>query len=143
MKSLLAAAVLALAAPAAAETLPAIAYHVDKSGPASAEHPSRKSAVEVRYRGTFADGKVFDETEAGKTAIFPLGRLIPGWVAVVPLMKRGDIWTITLPPPFAYGARGSGDTIPPDATLVFRIELVDFADLPPQPFEPMAKLPGR
>lgn len=143
MKILIAAAALFIAAPAAAETLPQISWKVEKSGPASNDHPTRKSAVEVRYRGTLMNGKVFDETPAGKTSIFPLKVLIPGWVAVVQQMKRGDIWTVTLPPQFAYGAKGTGDVIPPNATLLFRIELIDFADMPPAPMEPMTKLPGK
>lgn len=144
MKLVLGAVALLMTAPARAETLPPISYTVDASGPASDEHPTRGSAVKVRYEGRFADGKVFDSSakEEGGATIFPLGRLIPGWVAVVPLMKRGDIWTVVLPPPFAYGAAGKGP-IPPGATLTFRIELVDFAPMPPTPSEPMKTLPGR
>lgn len=143
MLRFIATAALLIAAPATAETLPQISYKVEKSGPASNDHPTRKSAVEVRYRGTLTNGKVFDETPAGQTSIFPLKMLIPGWVAVVQQMKRGDIWTVTLPPQFAYGAKGTGDVIGPNATLLFRIELIDFADMPPVPAEPMTKLPGR
>ncbi len=144
MLKLIAAATLIAAAPVAAETLPAISYKVEKSGPPSSERPTRGSAVQVRYEGRFPDGKVFDSSakEGGGATIFPLGRLIPGWVAVVPLMRRGDVWTVTLPPQFGYGAAGKGE-IPPNSTLVFRIELIDFADMPPQPFEPITKLPGR
>ena len=144
MLKFIATAALVASVSVAAETLPQITYHVDKSGPASVEHPTRGSAVKVRYEGRFADGKVFDSSakDGDGTTIFPLGRLIPGWIAVVPLMKRGDVWTVTLPPQFAYGAAGKGP-IPPNATLTFRIELIDFSDMPPAPFEPMKTLPGR
>ncbi len=146
MKYALIAAVLLVASPTFAETIPPITYTVEKSGPAAGGHPTRKSAVKIRYEGRFLDGKVFDSSKDGPdgAAIFPLGRLIPGWVTVVPLMRPGDVWTVTLPPPYAYDAAGSGDTIPPNSTLVFRIELVDFAAMPPQPtMEPMTTLPGR
>ena len=106
-------------------SLPAIQYRVLKSGPANGPSPTRASTIKVRYEGRFLTGEMFDSSadEPDGAATFPLGRLIPGWVTLLQLMKPGDIWEAWLPPQFAYGAKGK-ETIPPDSVLMFRIELV-------------------
>ena len=112
--------------------LPGAQYKVLKSGPAGGPHPTRADTVAVRYEGSFVTGAVFDSSKdaPGGMVTFPLGKLIPGWVAVVPLMRPGDEWMIYLPPYLAYGAAGKGP-IPPDSTLVFRVELVAIAPQAP------------
>jgi FKBP-type peptidyl-prolyl cis-trans isomerase len=108
-------------------------YRVLASGPADGAHPSRKDQVVVRYTGRFQDGKVFDSSKdaPGGTATLPVGRLIPGWVVALQLMRPGDHWELVVPPEMAYGAQGAGAVIPPNATLVFDMELVSI--VPPAP----------
>jgi FKBP-type peptidyl-prolyl cis-trans isomerase len=66
---------------------------------------------------------VFDQTEKGKTADFPAGQLIPGWVEALSLMKEGDSWELVLPSELGYGESGAGNDIPPNQTLVFTMTL--------------------
>lgn len=109
------------------QTLPAIQYKVLKSGPADGPITRRSSTVHVRYEGRFLNGKVFNTSAevspADGIAVFPLQKLIPGWLTVLQLMKPGDEWEVYLPPVFGYGASGK-DTVPPNSLLIFRIELV-------------------
>jgi len=79
--------------------------------------------VTVYYRGALINGKVFDQTEKGKTADFPAGQLIPGWVEALSLMKEGDSWELVLPSELGYGESGAGNDIPPNQTLVFTMTL--------------------
>ncbi len=78
----------------------------------------------MTYKGWLINGKVFDQTQPGQTATFPAGRLIPGWVEALSLMKEGDEWELTIPPELGYGSAGAGDAIPPDQTLVFDMHLI-------------------
>lgn len=87
------------------------------------------STITVRYRGELAStGAVFDATAPGETADLPLDRLIKGWKQGVPGMRVGGVRRLTVPAPLAYGSRGlvQGDhvVIPPNADLVFEIELL-------------------
>ena len=112
--------------------LPGLQYKVLKSGPATGPHPTRADTIVVRYEGRFVDGTVFDSStdQPGGTATFPLGKLIPGWVAALQLMRPGDAWLLVVPPYLAYGAAGKG-AIPPESTLVFKVELVAIAPRAP------------
>jgi FKBP-type peptidyl-prolyl cis-trans isomerase FklB len=83
--------------------------------------------VTVTYRGSLITGTVFDQTQPGKTATFAAGRLIPGWVEALSLMKEGDEWELVIPPELAYGAQGAGGVIPPNQTLVFDMTLISVA----------------
>jgi FKBP-type peptidyl-prolyl cis-trans isomerase len=80
--------------------------------------------VTVFYKGALIDGKVFDQTKPEEPAQFPSGALIPGWVEALKLMKTGDTWELAIPSELGYGADGSGDSIPPNQTLVFTMSLV-------------------
>ena len=89
-------------------------------------HPSEQDTVVVHYKGRLADGKVFDSTDrTGEPATFALNQVIPGWAEAVALMNKGAKYEFLLPPSIAYGARGAGNMIPPNAPLFFEIELVD------------------
>jgi FKBP-type peptidyl-prolyl cis-trans isomerase FklB len=79
--------------------------------------------VTVFYKGSLISGKVFDRTKDDPLQI-PAGGVIPGWVEALKLMKTGDTWELAIPSELGYGPDGSGDTIPPNQTLVFTISLV-------------------
>lgn len=88
--------------------------------------PNPASRVEVRYRGTFLDGVVFDETEGLATIEFFLGQVIEGWQRGLQLIGRGGKIELWIPSYLAYGTRGRAPSIPPNTVLYFEIELVDF-----------------
>jgi FKBP-type peptidyl-prolyl cis-trans isomerase FkpA len=89
------------------------------------ESPKSTDTVMVHYRGTFPDGKEFDSSHArGQPAEFPLNRVIPCWTEGVQRMKPGGKARLVCPPAIAYGSRGAGKVIPPDATLHFEVELI-------------------
>ena len=109
-------------------TLPGLRYKVLKSGPPTGAHPLRSDDVTVRYVGQFSDGKVFgasSEDGAG-IEVFPLQKLIPGWIAALQLMRPGDVWMLYVPSYLAYGAAGKA-AIPPGSALIFRVELIGAA----------------
>jgi len=88
--------------------------------------PAASDVVKVHYRGTFPDGgKEFDSSyKRGEPTEFPLNGVIPCWTEGVQKMKVGGKAKLTCPPAIAYGARGAGGVIPPNATLDFEIELI-------------------
>lgn len=113
------------AQPAAAVTLPSgLVYQSLKEG--SGASPAATDTVRVHYRGTFPDsGKEFDSSYSRNAPTeFPLNRVIPCWTEGVQRMKVGGKAKLVCPPGIAYGARGAGGVIPPNATLNFEIELL-------------------
>ena len=87
--------------------------------------------VSVHYKGMLSDGDVFDASRPqDKPFSFEIGagQVISGWELGVSGMKVGEVRKLTIPPKLGYGARGVGDAIPPNATLVFEIELLDVSE---------------
>ena len=93
------------------------------AGDGSGKHPTPADTVTVHYTGTFVEGGVFDTSEGGEPATFPLGRLIPAWTKAIPQMGVGDTIEIAAPASEAYGTKGKGP-IPGGATLLFTVRLL-------------------
>ena len=92
------------------------------------ESPRADDTVLVHYEGRLADGTVFDSSIArGQPAAFGVGDVIPGWTEGLQLMKPGGKMRFTIPPELGYGASGAGGVIPPNAVLVFDVELLAIA----------------
>lgn len=87
--------------------------------------PTADDFVEVHYAGSLIDGTVFDSSyDRGETEVFPAGRLIKGWTEALTSMKVGDKWQLVIPAEIGYGSQGAGGVIPPNATLLFDVELL-------------------
>ena len=87
--------------------------------------PTAADTVVCQYKGTLLDGTEFDSSyKRGQPATFAVGRIIKGWTEALLLMPVGSKWQLFIPPDLAYGDRGAGNVIPPNATLVFEVELV-------------------
>ena len=98
-------------------------YQVIKKG--AGPTPKVTDTVRTHYHGTLINGTVFDSSvERGEPAEFPVGGVIRGWTEALQLMKVGDKWRLVIPPELAYGPRGAGGKIGPNAVLVFEIELL-------------------
>ena len=90
--------------------------------------PTAADVVKVHYRGTLANGTEFDSSyKRNEPAQFPLGGVIPCWTEGVQRMKVGGKAKLVCPPGIAYGERGAGGVIPPNATLQFEVELLEIA----------------
>jgi FKBP-type peptidyl-prolyl cis-trans isomerase FklB len=88
--------------------------------------PKATDKVTVHYRGTLLNGKQFDSSyDRGQPASFPVNGVIPGWIEALQLMKVGSKWRLFIPSELAYGARGAGQDIGPNETLVFEVELLE------------------
>lgn len=86
--------------------------------------PTETDAVLVKYRGTLLDGSEFDATEGDRTATLRLSQAIIGWREALKMMPVGAKWEVVIPHMLAYGERGVGQTIGPNETLLFEVDLV-------------------
>lgn len=101
--------------------------------------PKATDTVKVHYKGTLVDGKPFDSSyDRGEPAQFPLNGVIPCWTEGVQKMTVGGKAKLVCPPGIAYGDRGSPPVIPPGATLVFEVELLEIGGAPAAPVAPVA-----
>jgi FKBP-type peptidyl-prolyl cis-trans isomerase FkpA len=109
--------------PGAVVTASGLVYRSLKDG--TGPSPTAADTVKVHYRGTFPDGREFDSSYKRNEAIeFPLTGVIKCWTEGVQKMKVGGKAKLTCPPSIAYGERGAGSAVPPNATLVFEVELL-------------------
>jgi FKBP-type peptidyl-prolyl cis-trans isomerase FklB len=96
--------------------------------------PTAADSVSVHYRGTLINGKEFDSSaKHGGPATFPVSRVIRGWTEALQLMPVGSKWQLVIPAGLAYGERGAGEDIGPNATLVFEVELLSIQEKQPVP----------
>ncbi|MBV8976085.1 MAG: FKBP-type peptidyl-prolyl cis-trans isomerase [Alphaproteobacteria bacterium] len=106
--------------------VPGIQYRVLKAGKGA--QPGRRDCATVNYKGSFIDGKIFDQSKPGQPITFGVGQVIAGWTEALQMMHEGDKWELVIPPGLAYGRSGTPDgTIPPNETLVFEVELLKVA----------------
>jgi len=109
-------------------TLPSgLQYKVIKAG--SGNKPKATDTVSVHYQGTLVNGTEFDSSyRRGQPVSFPVNGVIPGWTEALQLMEAGAKWQIIIPSNLAYGDRGAGPQIGPNATLIFEIELISIQE---------------
>ena len=111
-------------AAATTETLPS-GVKIVHTTVGTGANPKASDTVKVHYRGTLADGKEFDSSyKRNAPATFPLNRVVPCWTEGMQKIKVGGKATLTCPPATAYGDRGAGAAVPPNATLTFEVELL-------------------
>jgi FKBP-type peptidyl-prolyl cis-trans isomerase len=111
-------------------TLPSgLQYKVITAG--EGKKPAETDTVLCNYKGTFIDGTEFDSsTQAGKPVAFDLSGILPGFKEALLLMPVGSKWQLFIPSDLAYGERGAGGVIGPNATLIFEVELVSIQGNP-------------
>ena len=91
--------------------------------------PKPTDKVTVHYIGWLADGTPFDSSyQRGEPTSFPLSAVIKGWTEGLQRMQPGAVFRLTIPPALAYGERGAGAVVPPNATLVFTVTLLGIGD---------------
>ena len=88
--------------------------------------PTANDTVTVHYEGRLVNGEIFDSSlQRGEPATFPVSGVIAGWTEALQLMPVGSKWQLTIPPELAYGERGAGGKIGPNAALIFDVELLE------------------
>jgi FKBP-type peptidyl-prolyl cis-trans isomerase FklB len=98
-------------------------YEILKEG--TGVKPKATDKVKCHYHGTLLNGHVFDSSvQRGQPAVFGVNQVIKGWVEALQLMAVGSKWRLYIPASLAYGAQGAGDSIEPNSTLIFDVELL-------------------
>ena len=105
-------------------TASGLQYKVLKMG--TGKKPTGDQTVSVNYRGTLVDGTEFDNSfKRGQPATFALSQVIKGWTEGLELMPLGSKWMLYIPPELGWGEQGEGHVIPPNATVIFEVELLE------------------
>jgi FKBP-type peptidyl-prolyl cis-trans isomerase FklB len=98
-------------------------YKVIKKG--DGKTPNAVDVVQVHYAGRLLDGTEFDSSyKRNQPAEFPVSGVIMGWIEALQMMKEGSKWEVFIPPELGYGEQGAGGVIPPNAGLIFEVELI-------------------
>jgi len=120
-------------------TLPSgLQYKILKAG--TGPKPAATDTVTVNYRGTLINGAEFDSSyKHGQPATFTVGGVIKGWTEALQLMPSGSKWQLFIPADLAYGERGAGADIAPNATLIFEVELMSITPPEKVPTKPEEK----
>jgi FKBP-type peptidyl-prolyl cis-trans isomerase FklB len=120
-------------------TLPSgLQYKILKEG--TGPKPAATDTVICNYKGTLINGTEFDSSyKRGKPATFPVTGVIKGWTEALQLMPVGSTWQLFIPSSLAYGERGTGADIGPNATLIFEVELLSIQEKPKEPAKEPAK----
>jgi FKBP-type peptidyl-prolyl cis-trans isomerase FklB len=110
------------------KTLPSgLQYKVMKAG--TGKKPTSTDTVTTHYRGTLINGTEFDSSyKRGQPVSFPVSGVIPGWTEALQLMEVGAKWQLVVPSNLAYGEKGAGNVIGPNATLIFEVELLSIQE---------------
>jgi len=116
--------------PGVQTTASGLQYQVLTQGTGAKPQPT--DMVRVNYKGMLLDGKTFDSSyDRGEPATFPLNQVVPGWQEGIALLPVGSKYKFWIPSKLGYGDKGTpGGPIPPNATLVFEVELLDIAKQP-------------
>jgi FKBP-type peptidyl-prolyl cis-trans isomerase FkpA/FKBP-type peptidyl-prolyl cis-trans isomerase FklB len=116
--------------PGVQTTASGLQYQVLTQGKGAKPQPT--DTVRVNYKGMLLDGKTFDSSyDRGEPATFPLDQVVPGWQEGIAMMPVGSKYKFWIPSKLGYGDKGTpGGPIPPNATLVFEVELLDIAKQP-------------
>ena len=102
-------------------------YKVIKEG--SGAKPTLYDKVTVNYKGSLINGTEFDSSyKRSQPATFPVNGVIHGWTEALQLMKTGSKWQLFIPSKLAYGEAGAGGVIPPNAMLIFEVELISVGE---------------
>jgi FKBP-type peptidyl-prolyl cis-trans isomerase len=110
--------------PGVTTTASGLQYRVLKLG--NGKTPKATSTVTVHYTGKLINEKVFDSSvQRGQPTSFGVGQVIRGWTEALQMMREGDKWILYIPYDLAYGPGGAGGDIPPYATLIFEVELLN------------------
>ena len=117
--------------PGVTTTASGLQYEVLTAG--SGATPAETDSVTVHYTGTLIDGTEFDSSvRRGEPASFPVNGVIPGWTEALQLMKVGGKYRLFVPSELAYGPRGAGQAIGPNAALIFEVELLSIDEDEPE-----------